>query len=317
MRCQNISTNSPGAATCDVQCNSTGHRNIVKDEHAWRVLHPSSVASSADSRVIATRWRAINDQTEAFGAETAPDYHVVKIVLRNMNIRLSLAGRTVRDGAVTPGMYHVTEPGAPVNCVFRGPYDALHLHIPNDLIGECARDMPGHEPAVHCAKAALNKDAMVGALGRALLDANRIGDSVGQLYADYLSVAIVARILAPVRPTAGFGRRKVDELAPWRLKRTIDYIEARLGEAVRLDDIAAVTGLSPMYFAAQFKAATGLRPHEYLLRRRIERAQEMLANSATPLVEVALSVGFQSQAHFTTVFKRFVGNPPNVWRRFH
>jgi AraC-like DNA-binding protein len=51
-----------------------------------------------------------------------------------------------------------------------------------------------------------------------------------------------------------------------------------------------------------------------MLRRRIERAQEMLAASKTPLVEIALSVGFQSQSHFTTVFSKFVGTSPRVWR---
>ena len=69
-----------------------------------------------------------------------------------------------------------------------------------------------------------------------------------------------------------------------------------------------------MHFAAQFRAATGLPPHEYLLRRRVERAQEMLVEGATSLVEIALSVGFQNQSHFTSVFKRFVGQPPRAWR---
>jgi AraC family transcriptional regulator len=69
-----------------------------------------------------------------------------------------------------------------------------------------------------------------------------------------------------------------------------------------------------MHFAAQFRAATGLRPHEYLLRRRIERAQEMLVGTSMSLVDVALSVGFQTQAHFTSVFKRYAGQPPRAWR---
>jgi len=59
---------------------------------------------------------------------------------------------------------------------------------------------------------------------------------------------------------------------------------------------------------------TGLRPHEYLLRRRIERAQEMLVATGMSLVDVALSVGFQTQSHFTSVFKRYAGQPPRAWR---
>jgi AraC-like DNA-binding protein len=84
---------------------------------------------------------------------------------------------------------------------------------------------------------------------------------------------------------------------------------------LNLAEIASATGLTPMYFAAQFRAATGLRPHEYLLRRRIERAQEILLGSGICIVDAALSVGFQTQSHFTTVFKRFVGQSPGAWRQ--
>lgn len=69
-----------------------------------------------------------------------------------------------------------------------------------------------------------------------------------------------------------------------------------------------------MHFAAQFRRATGVRPHEYLLRRRIEHAQHLLRTSKQSVIDVALSSGFRSQAHFTTVFKRFVGQTPFCWR---
>ena len=69
-----------------------------------------------------------------------------------------------------------------------------------------------------------------------------------------------------------------------------------------------------MHFAAQFRAAVGMRPHQYLLKRRIERAEELLKQAGISLVDVALTVGFQTQAHFTTVFKRFAGDTPHQWR---
>ena len=104
-------------------------------------------------------------------------------------------------------------------------------------------------------------------------------------------------------------------LSKWRLKRATEFMEANLSEPISLADIAAATGLSRMHFAAQFRAATGLRPHEFLLRRRIARAQELLLTSHMPLVEIALDVGFKTQAHFTTVFARLAGETPNAWRQ--
>ena len=70
-----------------------------------------------------------------------------------------------------------------------------------------------------------------------------------------------------------------------------------------------------MHFAAQFRAATGFRPHEYLLFKRIERAKAVMAATEMPLVEVAFAVGFNAQAHFSTVFKRFTGKSPAQWKQ--
>jgi AraC-like DNA-binding protein len=140
--------------------------------------------------------------------------------------------------------------------------------------------------------------------------------------AEPLRRAIAAR-LAGLQPEkravscpgeADSGSRPIRALQKWRLKRVIEYVDANLSNKVGLLDLAAVAGLSRMHFASQFRVATGLRPHEFLLRRRVGRAEELLSNSSMAIVEIALSVGFQTQAHFTTVFKRFVGHTPRQWR---
>lgn len=109
-------------------------------------------------------------------------------------------------------------------------------------------------------------------------------------------------------------QRQIRALQKWRLKRVVEYVEDHLSAKIALSDLADIAGLSPMHFASQFRTATGLRPHEFLLRRRIQRAEELLRSSTMPIVEIAMTVGFQTQAHLTTVFKRFTGCPPGRWR---
>lgn len=123
--------------------------------------------------------------------------------------------------------------------------------------------------------------------------------------------------LTDCRPIAQPARTR---LAPaplplWRLRLAQAYVDAHLAGPVRLEDIARAAGLTRMHFAAQFRAATGVRPHDYLLHRRIERAKRLLAQTETAIVDIALAVGFQSQAHFSTVFKQRVGDSPSIWRR--
>jgi len=75
--------------------------------------------------------------------------------------------------------------------------------------------------------------------------------------------------------------------------------------------------MSPFHFARMFKLATGLAPHAYITRQRMGRARDLLATTDLPLLEVAARVGYQTQAHFTGVFHRYVGTTPRVYRLQH
>jgi AraC family transcriptional regulator len=280
-------------------------------ETGWRQRPAASIGRPPPA--VATRWRSLEDQVVEVEARTPDDTHLLCIVLRRMNIRLSVSDRLVKAGTVTPGTLHLTEPGVPAECVFTGAYDAIHLHIPNGLIAECTNELNGGYVGL-ATDAAPSHDPVIERLGMELLGCEQLGGILGPIFADCLATGIVARLLALRAGTANHGKRAVTKLVKWRLKRVIDYIEAHLDGPIRLGDLAGAAGLTKMHFAAQFRAATGLRPHEYLVRCRIERAQVLLSKNV-PTVHVALAVGFQSQAHFTNVFKRFVGQPPHSWSR--
>jgi AraC family transcriptional regulator len=127
-------------------------------------------------------------------------------------------------------------------------------------------------------------------------------------------VATLVETLVP-SPPENADKPAVPGLSKRQLMGVLAYIDANIGEPITLANLAARAGLSRMYFARQFRAATGIRPHEYVLRKRVERAQQLLTATSDALANIALSVGFQTQAHFTTVFKKIVGNTPRQWRR--
>jgi len=109
---------------------------------------------------------------------------------------------------------------------------------------------------------------------------------------------------------------RADGVLPRRkLHTVIEYIMENLEGSPTLEQMAAVVHLSPYHFARQFKASTGLAPHQYLISRRIERAQHLLrADGELGLAEVALRVGFSDQSQFSRHFKRILGVTP---RQFH
>ena len=79
--------------------------------------------------------------------------------------------------------------------------------------------------------------------------------------------------------------------------------------------MAATAHLSAYHFARQFKAATGLPPHQYVVTRRVERAQHLLRNSDLSLVDIAASAGFSDQSKLSAHFKRVVGLTPRQFRQ--
>jgi AraC-like DNA-binding protein len=182
------------------------------------------------------------------------------------------------------------------------------------------------EDALHAPAIESSGGPIVEQLSSALAAAKCVDGRHTEIYADAVRLAIVARLLClqseaqrSTRCTSGVSNspagRQMRPLQKWRLKRVMEYVDKHLADKITLSDLAAVAGLSPMHFASQFRAATNLRPHDYLLLRRIRRAEILLRRSTMTLVEISLTVGFQTQAHFTTVFKRFVGDTPYRWRR--
>ena len=103
-------------------------------------------------------------------------------------------------------------------------------------------------------------------------------------------------------------------LSRQRLRRIAEYVEAHLGDHLTLDELANVASLSPHHLSRSFKHATGIGLHRYVVLRRIARAKELLQTDLS-LVDIAFAVGFETQAAFSTRFRRETGIPPLQFRR--
>jgi AraC-like DNA-binding protein len=196
-------------------------------------------------------------------------------------------------------------PSRQLNAQFDSPFDFLHLHVAADYIRR-HRAMAQLNSTDELNDLILLRDSSAEQLGKALIQHGRIWD---RTFANCIGETLAIRVARLDPPQI-----KVNALPKWRLRRVEEYISEHLDRNVALSDLAKVAGLSRMHFAAQFRAATGYRPREYLLHSRVERAKLILSSSNLPLAEVALAAGFSTQAHFSTVFKRMTGNTPARWR---
>ena len=130
--------------------------------------------------------------------------------------------------------------------------------------------------------------------------------------ATVLAVQLLRQVLVPRRPARG----RDSALPRGTLRAVLEYIEDHLDTGLTLTQLAAAAHRSAYHFARQFKAATGMAPHQYVIARRVARAQQLLhPDQDLALAESAARVGFADQSQFAHHFKRLVGVTPRQFRR--
>lgn len=138
-----------------------------------------------------------------------------------------------------------------------------------------------------------------------------------RLFADTMARALAMHLLRR-HSTAGVenSRHRI-EITTHQLRMATDYIESHLEQDLGLEHIAEAAAMSPFRFSRAFSKVTGQSPRQYVTARRIERAKEMLRTSDSELSEIANTVGFATQSHFTTVFHKSCGTTPKRYRDLH
>ena len=99
-----------------------------------------------------------------------------------------------------------------------------------------------------------------------------------------------------------------------RLRRVTDYIRAHIDQDLALAQLGAVVCMSPFHFARLFQRSTGMPPHQFVVRTRIDRDSLLLATQEESIARIAQSVGFRTPSHFATVFRRVTGETPRAYR---
>jgi AraC family transcriptional regulator len=156
-------------------------------------------------------------------------------------------------------------------------------------------------------------DPFLRGIGNVVRAGFRAMRSPTQAYLESLASVIAIHVAANYDRRES-GPQSCTGLAPHKLQRVLAFIEERLAESIRVRELAAAVHMSPYHFARMFKQATGQPPHVYITSQRMDQAKNLLGNSDLSLVEVAASVGYQTQAHFTGVFHKHVGVTPRTFR---
>jgi len=247
--------------------------------------------------------------TACRGSATCPaDRYVFTISLKDADIAFSDSSGVVPEGPMTVGTVYVAAPAQEIWAAFAGPCDLLHLSVLTSFVD---RQFALAGFALQSNRREFDRlvmqDPVIEQIGRLLCDASASWQTT---QVEALSQMVIARLLRLLpRPASG------TPLPLWRLRKVEARIQSDISAPLWLRYLATVTRLSRMHFAAQFRAATGYKPHEYVMIRRIKHANILIEQKELRIVEVAHDAGFQSHSHFCKIFKRLTGSTPSGWRQ--
>lgn len=244
--------------------------------------------------------------------ERVPANHIIWTTMGTSKLVETIAAARRSRWQVQPGTMNLSPAGLPVSGLASQPATIVMVELAPRLVNAAAPSGRRVElrPAYDV------DDPLLARLVEALRDEACAGATAGGcLYVQSLGIALAAHLVHKYAAAAPPPRDQHGALTGSELRRVREYIDAHLGTGIALDHLAQAAGMNVFAFIRHFKKGTGLPPHQYVLRRRIERARSLLANTGVSLVDIALRCGFGDQSSFSTAFRRWTRLTPGGYRK--
>ena len=195
-------------------------------------------------------------------------------------------------------------------------FDYVHYHLPREGLDEIARDH-NIQPVESYKFSICEDDLVIAQLTKSALPFIGSQNWPSILALDQFSLILGAHLLQRYGGVPRLPAVESRGLAPWQKRRAAEVLREHLDGSVRLADVARECRLSVSHFTRSFKVSFGVSAHAWLIRRRVDRAMQLLIRTPSSLIDVALQCGFSDQAAFTRTFTQIVGTSPGRWKREH
>jgi AraC-like DNA-binding protein len=274
-------------------------------------IHPPSRPPLTITRLVSTV--GLPERTASIPSETAfvISVHLTPAAEQGCDIWVDDRHSLIRQWAAGGvGIYDLESNPRARN---RGPVDWVHYHVPRATLDAFSDD--AHARRIHTvACTAGTVDPTLFRMTQLILHSIETL-SHSELFLDYFRLLFCAHVTQTYAPSFGTVSRHRGGLAPWQRRRATELIAEHLHDSIRLSTLARECNLSMSHFARSFRQSFGTSAHQYLTRRRIEKAKELLSSGGCSLSDVALLTGFADQAAFSRTFKALVAIAPGQWRR--
>jgi AraC family transcriptional regulator len=196
----------------------------------------------------------------------------------------------------------------------KGRDTALVVYVSSDLMHSVAEQYDLDPSRVEIRNRFQVRDAQIENVAWALKAELESGYPSGRLYLDSLAVAMATRLVRSHSSASLPHAARNGRIPDRRLRTVFSYIEENLARDVSLADLAAVAGVSVTHFKRLFRESAGLPVHQYLIRRRVEHAKNLLGGTELPISRIAAETGFAHQSHLARHMRRVLGVSPAALR---
>jgi AraC-like DNA-binding protein len=252
-------------------------------------------------------------RTMAVPPEEAFEFQVALAPMSSGEIWVN--GNYTKLHQVSPGDTFVFDLNTNPNGNLSPPYDFLRFYLPVTALDQLACHR-GLSPVGRLRTTSLGiQDPVMQGLALSILPIFQEPSIATALLLETIALAFHAHVIHRYGDGLGSEASVSTGLAPWQLRRACAFIDAHLCGDPTVSDLGRECRLSASHFARAFRQSTGVAPHRWIMKRRMERAKELLLEGELDLVQIALTCGFFDQSHFTRYFGRSEGHSPGKWRR--
>lgn len=216
--------------------------------------------------------------------------------------------------SVSEGSMHFDPLGEKVGARWAEPHRLLVV-MPSQL---CLQKALGESYTVEQLEFSKNtntQDIQLFNLSLALLEECKNDFVTGQLYGESIALALASRIISKFSKNNISPERYDGKIPLWRLNKLKHFINENLDQDLSITDLAKAISLSEFHFSRMFKQSTGMTPHVFITKKKIDRACELLKNERYSVTEISQLLGFKNQTHFSMLFKKVLGVTPRDFRK--
>jgi AraC family transcriptional regulator len=282
--------------------------NYAANPEASDLVLPQPAALSTGSQWLDSHFE-IQTQPAHDTGEHSHQMHILTMVTSSTPIHQIIDGRS-QQNLVGKNNLFLLPAGASHHCNWQRDIEFVFIGIDPQLLVRVGQDVIDPDRIELVPHFATIEDPLLQGILLTLKQEMMTGGLSSQLFVDQLKTTLGMHLLR------SYGAHKVqlpasnDGLPKYKLNRTIDYIEAHLDQNLELEDLAQQAGVSQFYFSRLFKQSLGITPHQYVIRRRVERARHLIQQGELGLADIALECGFANQGHLNRHFKRLTGVTP-------